>query len=242
MKYYFGLKLEFDHSIIHNLITDVIKNNDKEYICVVDANVLTISQRKHEYRNIINNSLLNTCDGSSIALLASILHKNKFKALTGPELFSKYIEYPYKQVLLGSSEEVIEKIKQKLTLKGIETNQILHLPVPFLPVEDFNYIEIADSINKIRPDIIWVSLGAPKQEIFMANILPFIDKGLMLGIGAAFNFYTGEIYLPKKRKGTLQFIWLHRIFHEPKKQIKRIIPYISILPMIILKEIKMIRK
>lgn len=237
MDTYFNLKLEFNHSVIHEKINECIESGNKGYICVVDANVLTISQNKHEYRRIINSSLVNTCDGSSIAFLAGLLHKDKFKALTGPELFSKYIEYPYKQVLLGSTNEVIEKIKQKLSLSGIESSQILHIPVPFLHVEDFNYIEISNSINKIKPDIIWVSLGAPKQEVFMSNILPYIDKGLMFGIGAAFNFYIGEINMPRKRRGTLQFIWLHRIFHEPKKQLKRIIPYISILPRILCQEI-----
>lgn len=242
MNTYFNLKLEFNHFLIHKEINECIESDNTGYICVVDANVLTIAQKNPSYRQIINNSLVNTCDGSSIAFFAGLIHNEKFKALTGPELFSKYIELPYKQILLGSTIEIVEKIKQKIVSNGFDSRNIFHIPVPFLQVEDFDYLEIANLINKFKPDIIWVSLGAPKQEIFMSNILSFIEKGLMFGIGAAFNFYIGEITSPRKRNGTFQFIWLYRIFHEPKKQLKRIIPYISILPMILYKEIKLINK
>lgn len=230
MNNYFGINLEFDSNKIHQLIAKAISGNQKGYVCVVDGNVLTIAQKTQVYRTIINNSLVNTCDGSSIAWLAGKIYKKDFRAHTGPEIFTKYIESSYKQILLGSTDTVIEKIKAKLKSKGIKDDHIQHIPVPFLPVDSFNYSEIADEINKLNPDIIWVSLGAPKQEIFMSKILPFIDKGVMFGIGAAFNFYIGKINSPKAHIGTLKFIWISRLLKEPKKQLKRIIPYIKLLP------------
>ena len=60
-------------------------------------------------------------------------------------------------------------------------------------VESFNYDLISQKINDTKPDFIWVGLGAPKQEIFMSKLEPFINKGLMIGVGAAFNFYNGTI-------------------------------------------------
>ena len=76
----------------------------------------------------------------------------------------------------------------------------------------------------------------------MSKLLPHLNYGVMFGIGAAFNFYIGEITMPKKRKGALQFIWLNRIYKEPKKQLKRFIPYILILPRLIFNEIKIKNK
>jgi N-acetylglucosaminyldiphosphoundecaprenol N-acetyl-beta-D-mannosaminyltransferase len=230
MNKYFQIKLEFNQETIHKTIHHAVSENQKGYVCVVDGNVLAIAQKNQVYRTIINNSLVNTCDGSSIAWLAEKIYKKDFRALTGPEIFTKYIESPYKQILLGSTDNVVEKIKAKLKSKGIEDDHIQHIPVPFLSVDSFNYSEIAEEINKLNPDIIWVSLGAPKQEIFMSKILPFIDKGVMFGIGAAFNFYIGEINSPKAHIGTLKFIWISRLLKEPKKQLKRIIPYIKLLP------------
>ena len=238
MSSYFNVNLEFDHELFYKTIDYNISINNKGYVCVVDGNVLTTAQKDLHYREIINRSLINTCDGSSIAWLAGMIYNEKFRALSGPEIFEKYIESGYKQTLIGSNTDVIEKIESKLRSKAIDGNNIKHIPLPFLPVSDFNYLNIAEEINNDPPDIIWVSLGAPKQEIFMSKLLPHLNYGVMFGIGAAFNFYIGDINMPKKRKGALQFIWLHRIYKEPMKQLKRVIPYIFILPRLIFNEIK----
>ena len=238
MKSVFNISLEFDLNLFYTKIEETIFNKKKGYVCVVDGNVLTTAQKDLHYREIINKSLINICDGSSIAWLAGMIYNEKFRALSGPEIFEKYIESGYKQTLIGSKTDVIEKIKSKLRSKAIDGNNINHIPLPFLPVSDFNYFNIAEEINNDPPDIIWVSLGAPKQEIFMSKLLPHLNYGVMFGIGAAFNFYIGDINMPKKRKGALQFIWLKRIYKEPKKQLKRVIAYILILPKLIFNEIR----
>jgi N-acetylglucosaminyldiphosphoundecaprenol N-acetyl-beta-D-mannosaminyltransferase len=74
--------------------------------------------------------------------------------------------------------------------------------------------------------------------MFMSEILPFLDQGVMFGIGAAFDFYIGKLKVPRIRIGSLRFIWLNRLFNEPSKLIKRLIPYISIMPHLYLKERK----
>jgi len=83
MNNYFGINLEFDSNKIHQLIAKAISGNQKGYVCVVDGNVLTIAQKNQVYRTIINNSLVNTCDGSSIAWLAGKIYKKDFRAHTG---------------------------------------------------------------------------------------------------------------------------------------------------------------
>ncbi|MCS2525263.1 WecB/TagA/CpsF family glycosyltransferase [Bacteroides ovatus] len=67
-----------------------------------------------------------------------------------------------------------------------------------MPVDQFDYPAIAKQINELHPDIVWVSLGAPKQETFIHNIFPCIEQGVLFGIGAAFNFYTGDLHNNKK--------------------------------------------
>lgn len=230
MQKYFNIFLEFNHNVFKNKIETTIQNKKKGYVCVVDANVLTIAQKDLTYRSIINDALINTCDGSSIAVMAGWIHKTKFQALNGPEIFQFYIERPYRQVLLGSTDAVLENIKQKLQSKGINTTHLYSLPLPFKAVEEFNYIEISKHLNTLDPEIIWVSLGAPKQEQFMGKMLPYINCGVMFGIGAAFNFYTGELGISKFRIGRLRFIWLNRLFQEPKKLSKRLFFYIINIP------------
>jgi N-acetylglucosaminyldiphosphoundecaprenol N-acetyl-beta-D-mannosaminyltransferase len=234
---YFNINLEFNHSIIHRIINEYASKRKKGYICVVDANVLTIAQKNKIYRDVLNSSTINTCDGSSIATLAGMIYKSKFRALNGPDLFSHYIEKSeYRQLLLGGSEEVSNEIKQRLTKKGLSNQHLQVMTLPFLSVEQFDYRSIADTVNKIQPNIIWVSLGAPKQELFMSKILPYLHHGLMFGIGAAFNFYTGKIDIPKFHIGAFRFIWLSRLIAEPKKLYSRLIAYILLLPMLYFSE------
>jgi N-acetylglucosaminyldiphosphoundecaprenol N-acetyl-beta-D-mannosaminyltransferase len=231
MNNYFNVNIEFNHPIIHTTIADFVDKKQKGYICVVDANVLTMAQKDKVYREVLNASTINTCDGGSVAALAGLIHKKPFRALNGPELFSHYIEKnQYKQLLLGSSEDVSNEIKNALSEKGFENRHLQVMSLPFLPVEQFDYPVIAHQINLIQPDLIWVSLGAPKQEIFMSKILPFLDQGFMFGIGAAFNFYIGKIDLPKFKIGAFRFIWLSRLIAEPKKLYGRLISYILLLP------------
>jgi N-acetylglucosaminyldiphosphoundecaprenol N-acetyl-beta-D-mannosaminyltransferase len=242
MQKYFNVSLEFDHPRLKHVIESHILENKKGYVCIVDANVLTIAQKNSNYCEILNNSIINSCDGSSIALLAGIIHKKKFTALNGPDLFSYYIEKNYKQLLLGSDDDTSNKIKTKLKTKGFDDSNISVLSLPFMAVADFDYFEIAKSVNKLKPDIIWVSLGAPKQEFFMNKILPYINHGIMFGIGAAFNFYIGKIALPTIKVGRMKFIWLSRILSEPKKQLSRIIPYILLLPRLYMTEKKVLNR
>jgi N-acetylglucosaminyldiphosphoundecaprenol N-acetyl-beta-D-mannosaminyltransferase len=242
MNKYFNVLLEFDANKIRNKIEYNILHNKKGYVCVVDANVLTISKKDLSYRNIINNSIINTCDGSSIAFFAGLLHNNKFNTWSGPDIFTYYIKKNYKHLLLGSNNDIFNDIKCKLISNNINYDNIHFLPLPFKSVNDFDYFEIAHKVNEYKPDIIWVSLGAPKQEIFMSKLILLLNQGILFGIGAAFNFYTGKIKVPKLKIANLNFTWLIRLFFEPKKQITRIIPYLLLLPILIYNEYYFIKK
>ena len=109
----------------------------------------------------------------------------------------------------------------------------------WLPQRGFDYQKIADMVNADGADIIWVALGAPKQEIFMSKLNPFLKRGVMIAVGAAFKFYSG---LEEKRapewmvKHHLEFVY--RIFSEPKKQLKRCSWIIITLPGLLLGEWK----
>ena len=220
----FNIKLEFDHQAFRQAIERCIADNDKGYVCVVDGNVLTMAQKDEAYRKIVMNAYVNTCDGGSIANMCNKIYGTNYTAFTGPMVFAEYIERTqYRQMLLGNTEEKFTQIKNKLKANGKEFNHLDYMPVPFVTIDEFDYEGIARQINELKPNIIWVSLGAPKQEKFMARLIPYIDSGIMFGIGAAFNFYV-DGYKPSR------LIWFKRLFQEPKKQIRRCLNYLSVMP------------
>lgn len=236
----FNIHIEFDRKLFCRTVEDFIAKNQKAYVCVVDANVVTIAQRKQWYCDILNGASINTCDGSSIAKMVNIIYGTNYSAFNGPDIFEYYIERPFKHVLVGNTQKKINQIKEKAAEKGL-TLDLSHVDLPFLSIEEFDYPAIAKQINELKPDIVWVSLGAPKQEAFIYNIFPYIEQGVMFGIGAAFNFYTGDLHNSKTEIAGLRFIWLERIFKEPKKQLKRIGKFMLIMPMMYLQEKKRAR-
>lgn len=231
----FNIHIEFDSQVFRDTVEQYIREKKKAYVCVVDANVITIAQKDLKYREIIKSATINTCDGSSISKMVNSIYGTKYSAFNGPELFEYYIERPYKHVLVGNKSAKVEQIKAKVKKKGLELD-MQHVDVPFVPVEQFDYPTIAKQINELKPDIVWVSLGAPKQETFISNIFPYMDQGVFFGIGAAFNFYTGDLHNNKKEIGGLRFIWLERIFKEPRKQLKRVGNYLLIMPKMYIEE------
>ena len=233
----FNIRIEFEPQVLRDTIERHIKEKEKAYVCVVDANVITIAQKDLQYREIVKNSTINTCDGSSIAKMVNKIYGTDYHAYNGPEVFEYYIERPYKHVLVGNTIAKVEQIKAFVKQKGFDVD-LQHVDVPFVPVEAFDYAAIAGQINELKPDIVWVSLGAPKQEKFIANIFPYVEQGVFFGIGAAFNFYTGDLHNNKKEVGGLRFIWLERIFKEPKKQLKRVGGYLLAMPKMYLEERK----
>jgi len=231
----FNIHIEFDSKVFCRTVEDYIAKKQKAYVCVVDANVITMAQKNLKYREIVNNASINTCDGSSISKMANSIYCTNYSAFNGPELFEYYIERPYKHVLVGNTLQKVAQIKEKVAEKGLELD-MTHVDVPFVPVEKFDYPAIAKQINELKPDIVWVSLGAPKQETFIHNIFPYIEQGVLFGIGAAFNFYTGDLHNNKKELLGLRFIWLERIFKEPKKQLKRVGKFLLVVPKMYLEE------
>jgi N-acetylglucosaminyldiphosphoundecaprenol N-acetyl-beta-D-mannosaminyltransferase len=240
MKKYFGLYLEFDKNKVDKRIDDAIDQNIKGYVCVVDGNVLATAYKRNEYKSIINAGLVNICDGSSIALMVSAIHKTNYEAYTGPDIFSKYVKRNYKQYFLGNTEENLVSLQKRLGKLGCNKENYKFMPLPFGSVEDFDYELIAGEIRLFSADIVWISLGAPKQEVFISKLITLLDKGVLFGIGAAFNFYVGDEKIKRAPKIMREFHleWFYRLCQEPNKQFMKLFNYLSVIMKLILTELR----
>lgn len=240
MTKYFDVYIEFERSKIVKKINDCIEQNQKGYVCVIDGNVLATTYKHKEYKEIINGALVNTCDGSSIALLAGTIHKSKFETYTGPDIFSKYVKENYKQYFLGNTDENLVRLKNRFIALCYDTNNYKFESLPYKDVQDFDYENIAKEIQLFSPDIIWVSLGAPKQEIFISKLYPYVDTGVLFAIGAAFNLFLGDDKNKRAPKlmRKMHLEWLFRVLQEPERVGKRALSYLIVLPKLIIQEIK----
>lgn len=235
----FGFEIEFNKSVLRNRLEDCITRRDKGYVCIVDGPSLVRSYKNLEFMQVLHGAYLNSCDGGSIAQMSRRLYGEKLEAYTGPEIFADYIERPeYRQLILGSREEMFDRVSAQIRANGHTTNHLHYLPLPFATIDEFDYAAIAKQIAAINPDIIWVSLGAPKQEFFMQRLLPYLSHGLMLGIGAALGFYTGDFKDYSFRLGEFRFNWIYRLIVEPRKQWPRVWTVLTCYPIIYWREKK----
>jgi N-acetylglucosaminyldiphosphoundecaprenol N-acetyl-beta-D-mannosaminyltransferase len=238
---FFNVKIEFDVEEVDSIIRRTINNEGKGYLCAIESNNVTIANKDERFLKIVNDSLVNICDGSVLAKVLRIIYGRKFKSYRGDDLLNKYVRSDdFSHFFLGNTEEILDGLKNNL---GKINNSILKMPfesLPFRKVEEFDYKSIADMINAARPDIIWVSLGAPKQEIFMSMLLPYLDFGIMCGVGAAFNFNAGvgPVRRAPRLMRSFHLEWLYRAYEEPKKNIPRYLRFLSIFPKLLIDEIR----
>ena len=116
----FNIRIEFNHDVFRSTIEDCVKNKRKGYVCVVDANVLAMTQDNLEYREIVKNSYVNTCDGSSLAMMANCIYGTNYRVFNGPDVFAEYVQRgDIKQLLLGNTEEKFNKFMVIIRLEVI---------------------------------------------------------------------------------------------------------------------------
>lgn len=240
METYFNIKYEFDKVSVHKKIDAMVKNKIPAYICVADGNILTMVQHDKEYRRIINNSIFSICDSSWVPIFIGWIYGRKYEQYCGNDIFNDIVRSgKYRMIFLGAHQKTLNALKLNMQKKNPQVANMNFEELPFMNVDDFDYKAIASKINKDGADIIWIGLGAPKQEIFMNRLMPYLDKGVAIAVGAVFNFNSGLKTVPKRAPRWMIFLHLefvHRIFTEPKKQIKRCWGIMKTLPGLLWKE------
>ena len=239
-KKYFNVRIEFDRERLDSTIFDAIERGEAGYSCSVEANNLTVANKNPEFLDVLNGALVNNCDGSVLAKILAWIHNERIDSYIGADIFTKYVGMKrFRQFFLGNTEEVLAGLRENLSKVDMRFETL-----PFRSVDEFDYQGIADMINADNPDIIWVSLGAPKQEMFMARLKPYLKRGVMFGYGAIFNFNAGVGNVKRAPKWMLKLRleWLHRALEQPQKNIPRYWGFIKILPKLIREERKKVRK
>ena len=240
-KVYFNVRLEFDKERFDSVIEDAIRNKKAGYVCSVESNNLTIANNNPEFMNVLNGALINNCDGSVLAKILGYIYNRPLESYIGADIFIKYIQKrEYRHFFLGNTLEVLDGLRNNLSKIDPRIRNMRFETLPFKKVDDFDYQAIAKMLNDDGADIIWVSLGAPKQEIFMNHLQPYLDYGVMFGFGAIFNFYAGVGKMKRAPEWmlNLRLEWLYRLWKEPRKTLPRIMRFMRILPRLIVNEVR----
>lgn len=220
---FFNIRYELDKPTVLQRIDDQINNDEVGYVCVADGVILNLVDRLPGYKEVVDEAMFSICDSSYVPLYLRWIYGMDADQYCGIDLFRDIIgKKKYKMAFLGGSEYILDAIKQKLSTEDERADEMLYMELPFCRADEFDYESIARIVNRHKPDIIWVSLGAPKQEIFMNMLKPYLHHGVLIAIGAAFKFYCGK----GERRAPQWMInnhleFFYRIIHSPRKQLNR---------------------
>ena len=240
MKSYFNIRYEMDHGRVHDAIAEQLTKPGSDYICVADGTILTVVNKDKDYREVVNGGMFSICDSSYVPLYIKWLYGERYGQYCGSEIFKDIVSGgKYRMIFLGTQQNILDGLKANLAKLNPEVVNMTFSELPFRKVDEFDYEGIAEMIEKDGAEIIWIALGAPKQEIFMSRLKPHLKHGVMIAVGAAFKFYSGVSSNRAPRwmvRHHLEFV--HRIFKEPKKQLKRCSMIVFTLPKLLWQERK----
>lgn len=238
MEKYFGIRYEFDKKQVWKQIDRQIASGKSGYVCVADGVVVDHVQRNPDYRKTVNGSMFAICDSGWIPLYLRWIYGIRRSQYCGPMIFKDLVEQgKHRMIFLGTNQRTLDGLRSELSKLNPSVNGMTFHALPFLSVDDFDYPSIARMIDEDQSDIIWIALGAPKQDYFMMRLKPYLKRGVMIGVGAAFNFYSGcgERRAPSWiTRMHLEFVY--RIFQSPKKQLSRCWGILNTLPGMVWRE------
>ena len=242
---YFGIDVVFDHDEVDSIISEHIAQNKAGYVVSLSMNNIVTAYKNKEHCDVINGSIVSFSDSSWFPVMVNRVYKTHYKGYCSADIFENIVKSrKYRQFFLGNTRTVLDGLKKRLSEWDPAIADMGFEELPYKKVEEFDYAEIARKLNDYKADIIWVSLGAPKQEQFMARLLPYLEQGVMFGWGALFNFYSGLEDAPKlapEWMRNLHLIWLYRFFAD-KRVRRRTWEQLYMIPKMIREERKRIRK
>lgn len=240
METYFNIRYEFDKDQVYSQIDKRLSQSGSDYICVADGNITANVHNVNEYRDIVNSGIFSICDGSWTPILLKIIYGIKRDSYSGSQIFHDIINSrKYSIAFLGGSKEALIGLKDYISSLGYQMDKTFFMDLPFCKPNEFDFKSIAEEL-KDKFDIIFIGLGAPKQEIFMHHLKPYLKHGVMIGVGAVFNFYGGSsVNRAPKWMRNLHLEFLHRLFSEPQKQLPKFTNYLRTIAKVIYQEFKL---
>ncbi len=205
-------------------LTEHLEELRGDYVCVANVHTTMMSFRNKEYNTVQNSGAMALPDGKPLSIVCRRRGFYDAMRVPGPDLMPEIFriskEKGFRHYFYGGSPETLSQLKNKLTEQFPWLCIAGMYSPPYRPLTAEEDEQIIKEINEARPDFIWVALGAPKQEEWMYEH-QFKVSGVMLGVGAAFDFCAGTV---KRAPGWMQELcleWLHRLIQDPKRLFMR---------------------
>lgn len=204
------------------------------YICVTPVHAVSEARRDPDFRKILNESYLTTPDGMPLVWLAP----HGVERVYGPDLLLAACDagraVGLRHYFFGGAPGVAGLLRDKLVARFPGLDVVGTFTPPYRPLSPEELAAFRADVARAKPDVIWVGLGTPKQERFMAENWRMLDTALLIGVGAAFDFHSGRVRQAPRWMQRSGLEWFFRLCTEPRRLGPR---YLATNPLFILRVI-----
>jgi len=219
-----------------DFIESKIKQNKSAQIATVNNEFIVEALNNKKFKDVLNSCDLNTIDSTGVKWAIRKKYKENPERLPGSDLFLDICRFSaergYRIFLLGSQSGVGTLAAQKMIkmFKGLHV-----VGVNEGKVIDENKIEPAliDEINSSNADIVFVALGAPRQDLWISNNIKKLKPAVCIGIGGTLDYVSGKVKRAPKAWRSLGLEWLYRFFMQPKR-FTRILKAVVVFPLMVI--------
>lgn len=201
-----------------------VKELSGDYMCVSNVHTTVTSYEEPEYCAIQNGGIMAIPDGGPLSTVGRKRGFKEMRRTTGPsymgEIFKVSVQRGYRHYFYGSTEKTLEILYQRLNEQYPGIQIVGMYSPPFRTITEEEDTDIVDRINETNPDFVWVGLGAPKQEKWMAAHQGRV-KGFMVGVGAGFDYYAGNIERAPQWMQKSNLEWVFRLMQDPRRLFSR---------------------
>ncbi len=206
-----------------------IARRERGYVSTCPVYTVMLGHERDDVRAALNGATWATADGVPVMWAQRWLGGRGAERVYGPDLMQalceRSAERGYRQFFLGGGPGVAEQLAATLQRRhpGLQVAGVA-CP-PFRALSEVEETALIDSINASGADIIWVGLGSPKQDLWMARLRSRLEAPLLVGVGAAFDFHTGRIAQAPRWMQRSGLEWAFRLVSEPRRLWRRYLIY-----------------
>lgn len=214
-----------NQSEVVTAMREIIPSGSKGYICVANVHTTVTGWRDPDFRKVNNESIIATADGVPLVWASKFLKPQIHGRASGPDIMAQFFndddERRFRHFLFGSTQAVLDSMRSEIEKRWPHTQIVGTFSPPFRPASAQDDLEHAALVNDAKADIVWVGLGAPRQELWMNRMRPRLQAPLLIGVGAAFDFLSGNKPRAPLWMQNFGLEWLFRLLSEPRRLFTR---------------------
>jgi len=210
---------------IHTVAQWLKEEGPCRLVTFANVHMVVEARLKPEFGDILRQTDLNCPDGSPLSWIGAALHGGRVSQVAGPDFMPQFCEQTanqdHRHFLYGGGEGVAEKTAHEL-LRRYPAIQIAgHYSPPFRQLTEEEDEQVCRQINESGADVVWVCLGCPKQEKWIAEHRDLLNAKVVIAVGQAFDILAGVRPRAPKLFRRLGMEWAYRLIQEPGRLWKR---------------------